>query len=146
MNKKNIIVSNIVLNDCTNDARVLKTSQSLSHAGYTVSIVAMYKSGLKKKDMYRDIVIDRIKLISRPWPKYKALQFLKYFEFIIRVVWSYRKSDICHCNDLNALPIGLLIKFLGKNAKVIYDCHEYETEVNHLSGIEKKLKKFLRSF
>ena len=146
MNRKNIIVSNIVLNEFTNDARVLKTSQSLSHAGYTVSVIAIHKPGLKIKEHNHSFAIERIKLFTRPWPKYKPIQFLKYFEFIVRLLCSYRKSDICHCNDLHALPVGLLIKLLGQNVKVIYDCHEHETELNNLNGLEKKLKKVFESF
>lgn len=66
------------------------------------------------------------------------------------LIWSavrrYRKSDMCHCNDLKALPVGLLIKLFGKNVKVIYDCHEYEAGGYGLKVIQKTLKKFLERF
>ncbi|MBE0472500.1 MAG: glycosyltransferase, partial [Methyloprofundus sp.] len=144
MNK--LKIANIVLNDFTNDSRVLKTSRTLSDLGYSVTVVAMHKTGLLDQEVIGDIALDRIKLISRPWPKLKPIQFLKYLEYVVRAVWRYRKTDICHCNDLNSLPIGLLIKFLGKNVKVVYDCHEYETEINGLKGIQKALKKLLERF
>jgi glycosyltransferase involved in cell wall biosynthesis len=44
------------------------------------------------------------------------------------------------------LPVGVLIKLLGKNVKLVYDCHEYETEINGLRGIEKAAKKWLERF
>ena len=136
-------IANIVLNDFTNDSRVLKTSNSLIQFGYKVTVVAMHGKGLVEKEMIGDINVDRVKLTSRSWPKYKPIQLLKYFEFVCRAFWRYKSVDIIHCNDLSTLPVGLLIKLLGKDVKVVYDCHEYETEINGLKGLEKKVKKNL---
>ena len=140
MSKSNSLLI-VVLNEFTNDSRVLKISQSLSAKGYSVTVVALHKNGLIKKEKKDNIIIDRLRLLSRSWPKIKPIQFLKYLEFILRSVIRYRNHAICHCNDLNSLPVGLLIKLFGKNVKVIYDCHEYETELDNLKGLEKKLKK-----
>ncbi|MDC1143555.1 glycosyltransferase [Porticoccaceae bacterium] len=136
-------IANIVLNDFTNDSRVLKTSNSLIQFGYKVTVVAMHGKGLVEKEMIGDINVDRVNLTSRSWPKYKPIQLLKYFEFVCRAFWRYKSVDIIHCNDLSALPVGLLIKLLGKDVKVVYDCHEYETEIHGLKGLEKKVKKNL---
>jgi glycosyltransferase involved in cell wall biosynthesis len=114
--------------------------------GHQSIVVAMHNDGLKQKEFVGGVLVDRIKLTARPWPKWKPVQLLKYLEFVVRAFWRYRKADIAHCNDLNALPIGLLIKLFGKNVKVVYDCHEYETEINGLKGIEKKGKKLLERF
>ena len=136
-------VANIVLNDFTNDSRVLKTSNSLIQFGYKVTVVAMHGKGLVEKEMIGDINVDRVKLTSRSWPKYKPIQLLKYFEFVCRAFWRYQNVDVIHCNDLNTLPVGLLIKLVGKRVKVVYDCHEYETEMNGLKGFEQKVKKIV---
>ena len=89
----------------------------------------------------------RIKLKSKRWSKNKAMQLLKYFEFIYRVVKEYKKSDIIHCNDLDTLPIGFIIKkIFNKNVKIVYDAHEYETEVNGLTGLQKIFIKKLEIF
>ena len=136
-------IANIVLNDFTNDSRVLKTSNSLIQFGYRVTVVAIHNKGLVEEEMIGDINVDRVKLTSRPWPKYKPIQFLKYLEFVCRAFWRYQNVDVIHCNDLNTLPVGLLIKLVGKHVKVVYDCHEYETEMNGLKGFEKKVKKIL---
>lgn len=136
-------VANIVLNDFTNDSRVLKISKSLKALGFSPAVVAMHNVDLPEKETVGDVDVCRIKLMSRPWPKWKPIQLLKYLEFLIRAVWANRKADIFHCNDLNALPVGLLIKLFGRGKKVVYDCHEYETEINGLEGIEKKAKKWL---
>jgi glycosyltransferase involved in cell wall biosynthesis len=139
-------IANIVLNDFTNDSRVLKTSNSLIQFGYKVTVVAMHDKGLAEKEIIGDVNVDRVKLTSRPWPKYKPIQLLKYLEFVSRSFWRYRDVDVIHCNDLNTLPVGLLIKLVGKDVKVVYDCHEHETEINGLKGLEKKLKKILEGF
>jgi len=136
-------VANVVLNDFTNDSRVWKISKSLSSFGLHPTVVAMHNEGLLQKESKGVVDVERIKLTSRPWPKWKLIQLVKYFEFLIRAFLRYRNVDFVHCNDLNALPIGLLIKLFGRNVTVVYDCHEYETEVNGLKGWEKRTKRWL---
>ena len=54
--------------------------------------------------------------------------------------------DIIHCNDLNTLPIGVIIKkFFNKNIKIVYDAHEYETETYYSKGMRKKISKNIES-
>jgi len=137
-------VTSIVLNNFKNDSRVLKENISLQKAGYEVQVVALHEEPLKEYDKVQNIQVHRVKLKSRGWSKHKLVQLLKYFEFIYKVVKQYKKSDIIHCNDLNSLPIGVIIKkFFNRDAKVVYDAHEYETELNGLKGIQKKLVKWL---
>lgn len=140
-------VTSIVLNNFKNDSRVLKENISLQQAGYDVKVVALHEEPLKEFDEIQNIFVHRIKLKSRNWSKNKFIQLLKYFEFISRAVKGYKNSDIVHCNDLNALPIGVLIKkFFNKNVKIVYDAHEYETEVNGLKGIQKIVVKKLENY
>lgn len=134
-----IRIANIVLNDFTSDSRVLKTSKSLTKLGYKPIVVAIHGDGLKQKELVDGVCVERIKLTSRPWGKFKLVQIIKYLEFLFRAFWRFRNVDVTHCNDLNALPVGLLIKLFKRKVKVIYDCHEYETEVNGLNGVERKL-------
>ena len=144
--KNNKVVS-IVLNNFKNDSRVLKENISLQKAGYEVKVVALHEEPLKEFENVQNIPVHRIKLKSRGWSKHKLIQILKYFELIYRTVKGYKDSDILHCNDLNALPIGVLIKFFfNKKVKIVYDAHEYETEINGLSGIQKKITKLLEKF
>ena len=144
MSKSKNIVS-IVLNNFVNDSRVLKENISLQKAGYNVQVVALYDKGQKEIDTVQNIPVHRIKLKSRSWSKNKAVQILKYFEFIYRVVKQYKNSDILHCNDLNALPIGVIIKkFYNKDVKIVYDAHEYEiNDRPYESKWSIKLKYFL---
>ncbi|MDY0121146.1 MAG: glycosyltransferase [Sulfurimonas sp.] len=137
-------VTSIVLNNFKNDSRVLKESISLQNAGYKVQVVALHEDPLEEYEQVQNISVHRVKLKSRRWSKQKAVQLLKYIELVYQVVKQYQGSDILHCNDLNALPIGVFIKkFFNRDAKVVYDAHEYETELNNLKGTQKKLATWL---
>ena len=55
--------------------------------------------------------------------------------FWYSVIKNYYKSEIFHCNDLYTLPPACLIKiFFNKKAKIVYDCHEHETEAQIYVG------------
>ena len=132
-------VIQLVLNNFQNDSRVLKEAKTLQNNGYDVQVVALHEFPLAEIEVISGIPVHRIKLMSRSWSKHKVIQFFKYLEFIVRVIKGYRKAGIFHCNDLSTLPVGVFIKlFFSRKVKVIYDAHEYETEINGLKGIEKK--------
>jgi glycosyltransferase involved in cell wall biosynthesis len=138
-------VLNLVLNNFKHDSRVLKESIALTHHDFDVAVVALHENLLAEREIVHDISVHRIKLISRGWPKIKAVQILKYVEFVIRVLSAYRRFDIIHCNDLNTLPVGVLIKLasLG-NARLVYDAHEYEiNQVPNQSELSIKCAYFL---
>ncbi len=140
-------VVSIVLNAFTNDSRVLKEAQSLKKFGYEVQVVALHEEPLAEKELVQGISVHRICLRTRGWSKRKYVQVIKYLEFIGKVISNYRAADIFHCNDLGALPLGVIIKvFFNRDAKVVYDAHEYETEINALKGIEKLILKVLEKF
>jgi glycosyltransferase involved in cell wall biosynthesis len=137
----------IVLNNFVNDIRVYKECKSLQKAGYDSIVVALHEDGLQEHENMNGVEVHRIRLKTRKWLKYKPIQFIKYIEFIFRFVNKYKSFDVFHCNDLNALPIGVIIKkYFNKNAKVVYDAHEYEIERNGISKIEKKISKILEKY
>lgn len=141
-------VTLIVLNNFLNDSRVLKEAMSLQNMGFVVQVVALHEEALQEFEKIQNISVHRIKLKSRDWSKKKIVQILKYFEYMYRFVKSYKKSDFIHCNDLNTLPMGVVIKkFFNKNAKVIYDAHEYEiNDIPNQSKISIKIKYILEKF
>lgn len=137
-------VAAFVLNNFKNDSRVLKENISLQKAGYDVTVVALHESPMAVHETVKGVPVHRIELRSREWSKQKLVQLIKYAEFIFRAVTAYKQSDILHCNDLNTLPIGVIIKrFFNRNAKIVYDAHEYETEQNNLVGWRKRAAKWL---
>jgi glycosyltransferase involved in cell wall biosynthesis len=137
-------IISIVLNNFLNDSRVLKENISLQKAGYAVKVIALHEEPLNEYETIQNISVHRIKLTSRNWSKSKLIQLFKYLEFAYRCIHQYRHSDIIHCNDLNTLPIGVIIKkYFNKHVKIVYDAHEYEIEINGLNGIQKTLAKLL---
>lgn len=125
-------VANLVLNDFTNDSRVLKTSKTLSRLGFDVTVVALHEDGLPifdKSDLFN---IHRMPLYTKKWSKHKIVQAFKFLEFSIRFALNYRNFDILHCNDLHGLIVGGLCKFTRPSIKIVYDSHEYA--INDVPG------------
>jgi len=120
-------VISIVLNNFKNDSRVLKEAISLQNGGYDIRVIAIHEESLREFDTISNIPVHRIKVKSKEWSKRRFIQLIKYLEFVYRVIKEYKNVDIIHCNDLNTLPIGVIVKkFFNKNIKIVYDAHEYE--------------------
>nr|WP_277344830.1 glycosyltransferase family 4 protein [Pseudoalteromonas sp. Z1A8] len=134
------------MNDFTNDSRVLKTSKTLGQSGFDVTVFAMHNIELPIFEKLSYFNVERIQLTTRYWMKFKIIQVLKYLEFLIRAAFKVRGYDFVHCNDLSALPIGVIVKLMSKKTKVIYDAHEYQTEMNGIHGIEKFIIKIMEKF
>jgi len=131
-------VTSIVLNNFKNDSRVLKENISLQKDGYNVQVVALWEDGVEEFEKIQNIPVHRVKLKSKNWSKNKLIQVVKYFEFLYKVVKEYKDTDILHCNDLNALPIGVIIKkFFNKKVKIVYDAHEHES---YRAGYSKSIQ------
>jgi len=163
-------VTSIVLNVFTNDSRVLKQNVSLVKYGFDVKILALYKEGFQEFEIIENIPVYRLKskntnsltLDKLTTSIYKRLlknlhrisaRILNKYFYVSRIQFNmmYAKackdSDIVHCNDLSALPIGVMVKkFYNKNVKLVYDAHEYETEINGHSERRKKKRRFLEKW
>lgn len=139
-------VTSIVLNPYISDSRVIKETQSLSKAGYEVSVVTLHdgREGLDDYEVLDGIPVHRIRLISKSWSKLAPVQMLKYIEFCVRVIFEI-KVDIVHCNDLNALPVGYILKLISRCKKIVYDAHELESEQDGQSNIVRMVSKILES-
>lgn len=101
----------------------------------------MHAEGLADREVLGvnyDLV--RLRIKSRTFPPIIPFQLLKYIEFSFRVIklsWNNRPNTV-NIHSLALLPLGLLLKLLF-HAKLVYDAHELETEVEGLSGLRQKL-------
>ena len=121
-------IANVVLNDFTRDNRVLKTSIALVEAGHEVTVVALHRNQLPRVEEHpAGFRIERVRIYI---PGFRVLAPFKWAELVLRIAWVYRKADAWHCNDAEAFGIGLLAKFLRSSLKLVYDCHEFESERN----------------
>lgn len=118
-------IANVVLNNFLNDSRVLKTSNSLLRLGNEVSVVALHDDKLKENELILGVKVHRMKLITKSWLKYKPIQIMKLFEFVIRFIFQYRNVDIIHCNDLGGLFVGVCTKVTKPKLILVYDSHEF---------------------
>ena len=100
------------------DTRIFhKQAKTLVKAGYDVVLIAQHNA---------EEIVDGIRIVPLPKPKNR-------FERRTKVVWKLfrlalkEKADIYHLHDPELIPVGVILKLLGK--KVIYDVHEYYSEV-----------------
>ena len=121
-------IANVVLNDFTRDNRVLKTSIALVEAGHEVTVVALHRNQLPRVEHHPSgFRIERVRIYI---PGFRVLAPFKWAELALRIALTYRKADAWHCNDAEAFGMGLLAKRLKPSLKLIYDCHEFESERN----------------
>ncbi|QGY42993.1 glycosyltransferase [Maribellus comscasis] len=121
--KKRIIVS--VTSDLVSDNRVHKVCTSLLKMGFDVLLV-----GRKKRDSLplqsRKYKTRRFKLLFEKGPFFYVCFNLRLFCFLF-----FSKTDVLLANDLDTLPANFLAsKIKGKS--LVYDSHEYFTEVPEL--------------
>lgn len=131
-----------VLNTFKNDSRVLKIFEHFSaNPQNQVDLVAIWASNLNLPVFLKseNQSTRRIKLKVNFLNGILLFKLLRYFEFIYKAIKLPGKYDICYCNDLNTLPIGVAKKFLGKCEYVIYDSHEYQRETAGSKGIRRFL-------
>ena len=134
-------VINLLFNDFTNDNRVLKISRSLQNNGYDVTLVTTHFD----KELPKEEIIEGFKVKRFNVGRVKILP-LNLILFWIVVIKNFRKENIFHCNDLYALPPAYIIKkFFNKKAKIVYDCHEHETEARIYIG-KPVIKFFAKMF
>lgn len=139
----------ISLTNFTNESRVLKEVKTISSLPYVqnIYIAALHGNALETDEVIAEkITLKRLVIHSRNLGKNPLFQLVKYVEFISKVVLYSREKNISLVNvhSLALLPLGYLIKLIFR-AKLVYDAHELETEVEGLKGIKKLLSRLVES-
>lgn len=137
----------ISLTEFRNESRVLKETASLLALGrfQSVAIAALHAEGLAKRetlDPRRELY--RLRLKSRRLPARLPFQLLKFAEFCARVLGLAlrQRPHVVNVHALSLLPLGVLLKLLFR-ARLVYDAHELETEVEGLRGLRQKLSRMV---
>ncbi len=140
-------VASLVFNSFINDSRVLKEGLSLLKSGYEVEIIAHHDRGLAKEETQNGLMVKRLAYLDRSVTKSKVGKLKAYFNFLQESVDYCKAFDILHCNDINMLPIAVIIKkYYNKDVKIVYDAHEYETETYALHGLQKRITQLSEKF
>lgn len=133
-NKKRIIVS--VINDLVTDQRVSRTCHELHSMGYDVLLVGRkLPNSLDMPNVpYKYL---RMKLLFT-----KGALFYAFYNWRLFWLLVFKKADVLWSNDLDTLLANYMASKL-KGKPVIFDSHEYFTEVPELehSAFAKKVWK-----
>lgn len=122
-NHKKIIVS--VTSDLVSDNRVHKVCTTLHKMGFNVLLFGRrLPESLPLQN--RPYKTKRFNLLFKKGPLFYAEYNFRLFLFLL-----FSKSDILLSNDLDTLPANYLASKI-KNSKLVYDSHEYFTEVPEL--------------
>ena len=121
---KHIIIA--VTNDLASDQRVFRVSQTLVEAGYQITLLGRRLSHSPEfKPPYK---VKRFKLLFNKGARFYACYNLRLFFYLL-----CHKFDAVLANDLDTLTASFLASKI-KRKLLIYDSHEYFTEVPELIG------------
>lgn len=140
--KKTVVA--ITVTEISNDNRVINYTNSLALHGFKTFLVSPTPSKAQRTDYHFTPIF--INLVTKKLPSISLLNYLRFLEFVIKVFLKSKKwsLDIIHANDLKGLIIAALIKKrIHPEVQIVYDAHEYETEINGLKGVQKKVYQYL---
>ena len=133
---KKAIVS--VTNDLYTDQRVNKVCVFLMDQGYDVLLVGrIRKSSVPLLE--RPYQTKRMRLLFETGPLFYASFSIRLFLFLL-----FRKVDVLVSNDLDTLLPNYLAQKFKRKARLVYDSHEYFTEVPELINRPKVQNFWLR--
>lgn len=124
MHKKSVFVT--VSNDLYTDQRVHKVCTFIQKQGYDVRLIGRLKKD-SVKELKRNYATKRFKMWFDKGPLFYAEFNLKLFLYLL-----FHKCDKIVANDLDTLLACYSAKKLKRNCELIYDSHEYFTEVPEL--------------
>lgn len=122
------------------ESRIFKKARFLSknYNFEKVILLGIWKKGISKNQpLESKIYIKRISLLN-----IQNRSILYFYSFIYVLVFIFfNRPSLINIRTLEFLPVLLIAKIF--KIKIIYDPHELETEKSNLTGLRKKLSKWL---
>jgi glycosyltransferase involved in cell wall biosynthesis len=96
------------------DGRIFhREAKTLTKAGYHVVLIAQHS---------KEEFVDGVKILALPKPRNRLERMTKVVWKLFRLALK-EKADVYHFHDPELIPVGLVLKLLGK--KTIWDVHEH---------------------
>jgi len=115
-----------VTNDLYTDNRVNKICLFLVEQGYKVTLIGRIKSDSSPLND-RPYATKRFKLLWDKGSKFYAAYISRLFFYLL-----FRRADLLVANDLDTLAANYLASKFKFNSRLVYDSHEYFTQVPEL--------------
>jgi glycosyltransferase involved in cell wall biosynthesis len=128
MIKKNVIL--LLTNPCLIDPRVELEASILADSGYKTQIIAWDRiCSSKDIEIRNGYKIVRIKIKSAYSKGLSQIfKLIKFYFAAYKYIKNEKNISIVHCNDLDTLPLGFILKLLLK-VRLVYDAHEIYSEM-----------------
>jgi len=115
----------VVSNAFRPDPRVYKEAKSLVDHDFKVTVYAWDREcKYPSNELIDRIFVERVRVKSR---------YGNFLEFMITtpIFWLFvslkiltRYVTVVHCHDFDTVPVGVLVRMLRHNVKIVYDAHE----------------------
>jgi glycosyltransferase involved in cell wall biosynthesis len=145
-NNKNVLM--VVANYFNPDNRVFRAANTIQSMGYSVKLLALWKSGLSENEILGNgFSLKRVKTKSliRIFSQLDNWQKLFFFRRATKKYSDQIRPNIVHCHDYNTLFLGIYCKKKFKS-KVIYDCHEYFQDLAYLHRYPLIIRRLIARF
>jgi glycosyltransferase involved in cell wall biosynthesis len=117
------------------NVRIFKQADTLQRAGHDVSVIGVQAPGSAARETLRGATIARVSVPSFGHSgALFALRWLAYYVGAYRLATrGLAPPDVVHCNDLDSLPVGLLVARRHR-VPVVYDVQDLFAEQDHIPG------------
>jgi glycosyltransferase involved in cell wall biosynthesis len=116
--------------DIVTEARASKEIQSLTRAGYRLSLAEVLVTPRDENPKVAGFELETVPLWSGGLPRSSLGLAVKFLEMTLRLLWIAvgQKPDVIHCHDVEPLPAAAIASRL-LNRPFIYDCREIQSEM-----------------
>ena len=123
------------------DQRVQRSVSALSDAGYRIRVISISRAGAQvgREGAWVGRWGEEVcqLAVGEPWQGRRLLDkflnvLLRYGPAYIRMLLAALPgARIAHANDAETLPIGWVLRSLGRSERLVWDAHEYPVEFAH---------------